>query len=67
MTLKDGFPVETPIKVGIKTPIHAEIFSGLDPEQEVIVGDWEKVLAEAEKSGKKRSTLRKILWLIRSK
>ena len=67
MTLKDGLPVETPIKVGIKTPIHAEIFSGLDPEQEVIVGDWEKVLAEAEKSGKKRSTLRKILWLIRSK
>ncbi len=67
MILKDDLPVETPIEVGIITPIHAEILSGLDPEQEVVVGDWEKVLAEAEKSGKKGSSLRKILWLIRSK
>lgn len=63
----DEIPTEVPVKIGIQTPIHAEILSGLEPEQDVVVGDWEKVLAEFEKSGKKGSTLRSILWMIRSK
>ncbi|HAX45752.1 MAG TPA: efflux transporter periplasmic adaptor subunit, partial [Nitrospina sp.] len=63
----DEMPTEVPIEVGIQTPIHAEILSGLEPGQEVVVGDWEKALAEFEESGKKGSSLRKILWLIRSK
>ncbi len=63
----DEMPAEVPIEVGIQTPIHAEILSGLEPGQEVVVGDWEKALAEFEESGKKGSSLRKILWLIRSK
>lgn len=67
MVLEDGVPVETEIYTGILTPIHAEIESGLRHGQKVIVGDWEKALAEAGKSGNKGSALRKILWMIRSK
>ena len=33
----------------------------------IVVGDWKKLLADAESSGKKGSSLKKILWMIRSK
>ncbi|MCH8157100.1 MAG: efflux RND transporter periplasmic adaptor subunit [Nitrospinae bacterium] len=67
VVLNSDVPGEVPIAVGVQTPIYVQILSGLQPGQKVLVGDWEKVLAEAEKSGKKGSTLRKILWMIRSK
>ena len=45
------------------TPLNFELENG----QEVVVGDWEKLLAEVEEANKKGSSLRKILWMIRSK
>ena len=65
--MNNEIPEEIEIEVGIQTPIYTQILSGLNPDQEVIVGDWEKLLAEAEESNKKGSSLRKILWMIRSK
>jgi hypothetical protein len=37
----------------------------LSQGDEVILGDWEKILEESRK--KKSSSLKKILWMIRSK
>ncbi len=63
--LKNDQPEKVRIKTGIKNPIHIQIISGLNPDDEVILGDWEKILQEAKE--KKSSSLRKILWMIRSK
>ena len=63
----DEVPEEKQIEIGIKTPIYTEILSGLSHDQEVVVGDWQKILAESEEANKKGSSLRKILWMIRSK
>ena len=65
--LNNEVPEEIQIEIGIQTPIHTEVLSGLNPNQEVVVGDWEKLLAEVEEANKKGSSLRKILWMIRSK
>ena len=63
--LKNDQPEKVRVKTGIKNPIHVQIISGLNPDDEVILGDWEKALQEAKE--KKGSSLRKILWMIRSK
>ena len=63
--LKNDQPEKVRVKTGIKNPIHVQIISGLNPDEEVILGDWEKALQEAKE--KKGSSLRKILWMIRSK
>ena len=63
--LKNDQPEKVRVKTGIKNPIHVQIISGLNPDDEVILGDWEKILQEAKE--KKSSSLRKILWMIRSK
>ena len=63
--LKNDQPEKVRVKTGIKNPIHIQIISGLNPDEEVILGDWEKALQEAKE--KKGSSLRKILWMIRSK
>ena len=65
--LNDELPEEIEVETGIQTPIYIEIFSGLDSGQEVIIGDWEKLLEEAKESQTKASSLKKILWMIRSK
>ena len=65
--LKDELPEEIEVDTGIQTPIYVEIFSGLDSGQEVITGDWKKLLEEAKESQTKASSLKKILWMIRSK
>ena len=63
--LKNDQPEKVRVKTGIKNPIHTQIINGLNPDEEVILGDWEKVLEESKK--KKSSSLKKILWMIRSK
>jgi len=63
--LKNDQPEKVRVKTGIKNPIDVQILSGLSPGDEVILGDWEKILEESRK--KKSSSLRKILWMIRSK
>ena len=67
VVLKNDLPEEIEVQTGIKTPINIEVISGLSAEQDVIIGDWEKLLAEAKKSKTKESSLKKILWMIRSK
>ena len=63
--LKNDQPEKVRVKTGIKNPIHVQIVSGLNPGEEVVLGDWEKALEEAKE--KKGSSLKKILWMIRSK
>ena len=65
--LENGKPKKIPIETGIENPIHTQVLSGLEEGQKVILGDWEKLLAEAGKKKDKGSTLKKILWMIRSK
>ncbi len=65
--LSNELPEEIEVETGIQTPIHIEILSGLVADQEVIIGDWEKLLEEAKESNTKGSSLKKILWMIRSK
>ena len=67
MVLTGEVPDKVEVKVGIQTPIYSEIISGLEDGQEVVVGDWEKLLADAANFRKKGSSLKKILWMIRSK
>ena len=67
MILKEDKPERVDVKTGIKNPIHVQILSGLHPGDQVILGDWEKVMEEAKKSKTKSSSLKKILWMIRSK
>jgi HlyD family secretion protein len=65
--LTDEVPKEIAITVGVQTPIYAEILSGINHDQEVIIGDWEKLLKEFTESNNKGSSLKKILWMLRSK
>jgi len=67
MVLNDDKPERVDVQTGIRNPIHVQILSGLNPGDQVILGDWEKVMEEAKKSNKKSSSLKKILWMIRSK
>ncbi len=65
VVLRNDQPEKIRVKTGIRNPIHVRIISGLNAGEEVILGDWEKILEESKK--KKSSSLRKILWMIRSK
>ena len=67
MVLKNEKPKKLFVKTGIKNPIFVQILSGLAPGDHVILGDWEKVLEETKNSSGKSSSLKKILWMIRSK
>ncbi len=67
MILKNDIPERVEVKTGIRNPIHVQIISGLTPGDKVILGDWEKALEEAKNSSGKGSSLKKILWMIRSK
>ena len=67
MVLKNEKPTKLFVKTGIKNPILVQILSGLAPGDHVILGDWEKVLEETKNSSGKGSSLKKILWMIRSK
>lgn len=65
--INNELPEEIEIKTGIRTPIYIEVLTGLIADQEVIIGDWEKLIKEAKESKDKGSTLKKILWMVRSK
>jgi HlyD family secretion protein len=65
MVLKNDEPEKVSVKTGIRNPIHVQIISGLNPDDELILGDWEKILEESKEG--KSSSLKKILWMIRSK
>lgn len=65
--LEDGRPKKVQIILGLQNPIYSQVVSGLKLGQKVLLGDWKKLLAAAEKPKDKGSALRKILWMIRSK
>ena len=65
--INNELPEEIEIKTGIRTPIYIEVLAGLMADQEVIIGDWEKLIKEAKESKNKGSALKKILWMVRSK
>ena len=67
MVLKNEKPTKLFVKTGIKNPIFVQILSGLAPGDHVILGDWEKILEETKNASGKGSSLKKILWMIRSK
>ena len=67
MVLKDDKPEKIAVQTGIRNPIHVQIVSGLIPGDQVILGDWEKALEEAKNASTTGSSLKKILWMIRSK
>ncbi len=67
MVLKDDKPEKIAVQTGIRNPIHVQIVSGLVPGDQVILGDWEKALEEAKSASTTGSSLKKILWMIRSK
>jgi len=67
MVLENGEAREIPIETGLENPIHVQILSGLAPGQKVITGDWEKAIEEAKSARQGGSSLRKILWMIRSR
>ena len=65
--INNELPEEIEIKTGIRTPLYIEVLTGLMADQEVIIGDWEKLIKEAKESKNKGSALKKILWMVRSK
>ena len=65
--INNELPEEIEIKTGIRTPLYIEVITGLMADQEVIIGDWEKLIKEAKESKNKGSALKKILWMVRSK
>ena len=65
--INNELPEEIEIKTGIRTPLYIEVLTGLMADQEVIIGDWEKLIKEAKESNNKGSALKKILWMVRSK
>jgi HlyD family secretion protein len=65
--MSNELPEEIEIKTGIRTPIYIEVLTGLMADQEVIIGDWEKLIKEAKESKNNVSALKKILWMVRSK
>ncbi len=64
--LENDLPKEIKVTPGVQNPIHVQIVSGLEVGQEVLVGDWEKILAEYEKGKDKMSTIRKMMFILRS-
>lgn len=60
-------PKEIPVTTGVRNPIHVQILSGLKADQEVLIGDWETLWEDYQKGEDNMSTIRKILFIIRSK
>ena len=60
-----GQPKEIPVITGILNPIHIQIESGLKPDQEVLVGDWKKLLEEYRQNSGKMSTMKRMFFSLR--
>lgn len=60
-------PKEVPVTTGVRNPIHIQILSGLKADQKVLIGDWETLWEEHQKGDNNMSTIRKMLFILRSK
>ncbi len=65
--LVDHRPQEVPVTTGVRNPIHVQILSGLEAGQKVLIGDWETLWEEHQKGDDNMSTIRKMLFILRSK
>jgi len=65
--LVNNEPKEVPVTTGVRNPIHVQVLSGLKADQKVLVGDWETLWEEHQKGDNNMSTIRKMLFILRSK
>ena len=65
--LVNNKPKEVPVTTGVRNPIHTQILSGLEADQEVLIGDWQALWEEHQKGDNNMSTIRKMLFILRSK
>ena len=63
----DNEPKEVPVTTGVRNPIHVQVLSGLKADQEVLIGDWQTLWEEHQSGGDNMSTIRKMLFILRSK
>lgn len=65
--LVNNEPKEVPVTTGVRNPIHVQIVSGLKADQEVLIGDWKTLWEDHQKGDDNMSTIRKMLFILRSK
>ena len=65
--LVNNEPQEVPVTTGVRNPIHVQILSGLEADQTVLMGDWQTLWEEHQKGDDNMSTIRKMLFILRSK
>jgi len=65
--LVNNEPKEVPVTTGVRNPIHVQILSGLKADQEVLIGDWQTLWEEHQSGDDNMSTIRKMLFILRSK
>ncbi len=65
--LVNNEPQEVPVTTGVRNPIHVQILSGLEADQTVLMGDWQTLWEEHLKGDDNMSTIRKMLFILRSK
>ena len=63
--LVDETPQEVPVEVGVYNPIHIQVQSGLKADQEVLIGDWQKLWEEHKKGKDNMSIIRKMLFILK--
>ena len=65
--LVNNEPKEVPVTTGVRNPIHIQILSGLKADQKVLIGDWKTLWEEHQNGDDNMSTIRKMLFILRSK
>lgn len=65
--LVNNEPKEIPVTTGVRNPIHVQILSGLKADQEVLIGDWKTLWEKHQRGDDNMSTIRKMLFILRSK
>jgi len=65
--LVNNEPKEVLVTTGVRNPIHVQVLSGLEADQEVLIGDWQTLWEEHQKGDDNMSTIRKMLFILRSK
>lgn len=63
--LVNNEPKEVPVTTGVRNPIYIQILSGLEPDQEVLIGDWKTLWEEHRNGDDNMSTIRKMLFILR--
>ena len=65
--LVNNEPKEVLVTTGVSNPIHVQVLSGLEADQAVLIGDWQALWEEYQQGDDNMSTIRKMLFILRSK